>query len=667
MEEVAMQTTFPSLVSIDIETYGILKGQQQRFFHPVQSKILDQRSPECQVVTVAFAWETPGGIDAALYVWKEQNHRRKVEEWFRLMRLHGSTLLGFNTLFDLSYLRAASGSIRYHSGLHPNQSRILLDDVAIINFLDFEERPEKSLKTLSTLFGVGDYQQGELSVKELQKFVTSGHNKTLQRYNVEDAVNNLKHYRLLLSRVKERWPGSAKLSSICKAHRDCLLRIGLEMKESGIQMDLHKLLRKHLEHTQEVERLEEGARSEYSISLSGKGSAGDKKKIVMEAMEGGLLDDPEVQFTEKKHEVCVNKSNLELLLSKLPASHPQYKACQLMYDHVAHKKLLDSYYVPLLHKPSKGLISHRVPRCYPSWHLVPSFAHKGSTTAYGTIQGRITCTKPGFQTWPPEVRECMKSRWPQGKLLSVDYSQLELYIAALLSQDRLMVEETQQGIDRHSVSGQMICETVGVRLSNDDPLFRKVWRQMGKTLNFLVLYRGGANKYLETLIKMAGEMKNVELLKIVKEKMNRWACHEVLSRFDSRYHEFRSWQESLINLASEQGYLEVETGWSRTFSGGPATIRRTYINEICNFPIQTVAAQITQAAQFQVLMEMRKESLRAPMCAQTYDSILIDSPRGEVDFIKKILKKVLPRPYIMDIFERSRKLVVTLKYEIEEK
>ena len=176
----------PDIVAIDIETYGILKHFNQTVFHPRKSEVIDGIRRGAQIVTVALSWEdkpcTPSNLSPptsgsqpsssnssscsscsfaggtrerhAVFIWADARDRKILYEWMRRLESQGKTLLGKNILFDLMYLRYNSPVFRYWLDC---TKRLRLEDIGVWNHLDYELRPEKSLKPLAELLGVASY------------------------------------------------------------------------------------------------------------------------------------------------------------------------------------------------------------------------------------------------------------------------------------------------------------------------------------------------------------------------------------------------------------------------------------------------------------------------------------------------------------------------------
>lgn len=661
---------FPPLFTCDIETIGIERNHIQRTFHPVRTHLLEGYDRDEIIRTVAIAYRHPdtGKLRSGVFVWPDPKHRATLREWFRLARLHNATLLGQNTLFDMLYLRYCDADIRASTDYQPSGPCLQLDDTQIVNFLDFEQRPEKSLKALTTLFGLGGYQEDVLTAKT--GIADGPWDPKLHYYNAKDAIRTLQLHELLLSRIRDSWPSSPKLSPLCQTFRNDLLRVGLSMAESGIHIDLSRLRKLRRDYEQRLAELEAEGRQKYNLVMSGTGSEKSKRDFLLQLLGdyNSIYTHPNLLLTTVKKQVSISLDNLAFILSALPDNSSYRPALELMVTHLKVAKMLSSYLRPLLEDDTKKCDQNGM--LFPSWHLVPSYAGKSDdSSSRGTIQGRMTCTNPGVQTWPPLLKKCMKSRHPGGVLVFADYNQLEIATAAFLSQDPRMLKEWNERVDRHTLTGLSIARLVGQDPDPSTPEFRSTWRQMGKTLNFLVLYGGGAAKYLETLTEHANATGDYQLVNLIHQTLNVPVCERILRQYHMDYARFRTWQGELVEEASRLGKLELPTGWSRSFPGGPSVIM-SYVNEICNFPVQCLAAQLCQSAQMAVLRELTERRLGIAMFLQTYDSIGFDCPAGREDILREILERRLTRPPLFDIFKGVTVLgkemqEVVLYYSIE--
>ena len=89
-----LQFVVDSVIACDIETYGIMEGRNQRFFHPRRSVADDRVLPRDLLVSLAFAWQERDGYHAAYFDLTNSEHTSQAHRWFRWARTQGQTLVG---------------------------------------------------------------------------------------------------------------------------------------------------------------------------------------------------------------------------------------------------------------------------------------------------------------------------------------------------------------------------------------------------------------------------------------------------------------------------------------------------------------------------------------------------------------------------------------------
>lgn len=247
---------------------------------------------------------------------------------------------------------------------------------------------------------------------------------------------------------------------------------------------------------------------------------------------------------------------------------------------------------------------------YPSWYVTPAPVKGDQGGEGGTIQGRITCKNPAAQTFPPIIKDCMVSRWPNGVIVSYDLSQIELRIAALISGcDTLLSAYCGPNpLDLHTERAKRIFGASCIA----SPNFYESHRQPAKHVNFSDLFRAGANKIQATILVKAGQIIDLEF------------CEQIVSDRPHTRPGLWAWQGRTIQQAHSKGYLELPfIGQSRHFLGGD----KYDISEIINFPIQTTAGNLLLHIQHYI--HKHGPSLADPkppflMFLNVYDAIYFD-------------------------------------------
>jgi len=305
--------------------------------------------------------------------------------------------------------------------------------------------------------------------------------------------------------------------------------------------------------------------------------------------------------------------------------------------------IMDRYLYPLLVGRGKGhtdpttcLIEGLV---YPRWYPVPSDWEDGS--GGGTKQCRIVAKGPACQTFPPIIKKCIISRYSH--LIWFDYSQIELRVAALLSNDPWMMGEySKSDCDFHLGTARKL-------FGEKDA---KKYRQVGKILNFLLIYLGEAKRFQSTLFKEEGIVMSLS------------QCQTHIDNWWKAAPGLRKWQEETYESVCEKGYFELPlAGQSRLFLGNRSEVRNQ-IKEIVNMPVQAIAANIMLSAQFELQWAFKKKRMKAILPLNVYDAATIEFPRTEMYSVKKEMERILPNPPYYQALCATLGRTLPLKYDL---
>lgn len=639
----------PPFVTMDIETYGILEDKEQTVFHPIKSKEIDRVPFEDQIVTVAFGWrEGIGGqLRTAQYVWSEPLHKEKIRKWFQKISTQGVVLVGQNIKFDLLYLYLSQDpELPYWI----NQRKLTLDDTLLVSFLLYEQQPEKGLKELATLFGIADYSEVHVTGKSGN--AKSPWDKDLHYYNCLDAAATLVLYEELLLRIEERYgPHSEKLSKTCSWTRNMVLWDTFYLEATGSSFDVAKLQAIHKKEEGRCDKIQSLVKEKYGIALSGTGSDKPLRQLMLDCLkEANLLEDSRVEWTGKTKNISIGVENINLARNNLPYGRNR-KIISPFQRYKEKSKLVSTYTGPLLTDPHKGMMAPtgNIGMVYPTWYAVPMYSERGGSSdakSGGQIHGRFSCKKPARQTEPHSIRDCSCSRWPGGKIVEYDVNQDHLRMAALLSGDPLLMEAyMKEGESIHT-------RTALTLFPNENPVgFKKrepTKYKLGKTLNFLVIFRGGAKAFQSTARRDEGIEVDIEF------------CDRAIKTWYAKHHVYKAWQDEMIALAGRQGYLVLPTGWSRTFGIGCVEGKE---GEICNFLHQTPCAQLLHSAQYRAKARFMEANLRSVICLQIHDALFVDTYPAEGERVDAIVDDCMKHPPLLDVFSRWVGRTVPWAYE----
>jgi len=638
----------PDLLSLDFETYGCIEGlPKQTVFQPTRSLVTDQCRRNQLIQTAAVSWRTPDGLRTAVYNMQTREGRKSFRalldySWKRGCR----TLLGMNIPFDVMFLRAA-----YPWGRTFNHTRWKLIELGVINYLFSEVRPERSLKNLSKLLMVADYDE-ELNLKTHR--YPSVEDSRLYDYNAKDTVATLVNYESLVESIRRDYPETDKLSPACYDHYNRLLWWAMYASERGVTIDSRVVAEIQGTSNVRADRLRRYAQTRWQGKLDGKGVKGWYSAVMEEALIlANLHNDRRVKRTPKTKEISAGDENFNLLLGNLDPYCESARKVRCIQRFKTLRDTVSRYTRPLLvGRKVKGQTELSKASClltdtaYPTWYVIPSQFE--DTSSGGTKQGRITCRNPGLLNLSKPLKRTLWTRFSPGVLCEGDESQIELRTAALVSGDPLMLEDYRLDRDIHLTTGLMILREMrdymktgnlnqfaGVERDWLEQLFSgptatkdtpgvKTWRQLGKTVNFAVLFKAGARKLMETAAR------DNKLLLPVRF----W--QKLISAYYSDHKEFGRWQEQWIKSTVATRYAALPVlGQSRLFVGG---VRGTQnkINEISNFPIQTLAADTLIDASWWVEEEFRARDMAAMSNLKIYDSMLVECPKAEYPVVEEV-------------------------------
>jgi DNA polymerase I len=246
--------------------------------------------------------------------------------------------------------------------------------------------------------------------------------------------------------------------------------------------------------------------------------------------------------------------------------------------------------------------------------------------------GRLSSSDPNLQNIP--IRTEMGRRIRRAfvaekgnKIVSADYSQLELRLLAHITQDPVMLEAFQKGEDIHARTARLV---FGAR--TDEEL--REARRFAKIVNFAIAYA----------IEPWGLSQRVGI--------TRQEAKKVIEDYYNTYKGVRRYMEEVPVRAREHGYVRSIYGRIRPLAGitdRNANIRKAAEREAINMPIQGTASDIVKIAMLHVDEEFKRAGLEARMLMQVHDELLVEVPDAEVDKVTEILKHEMESAVSLDV------------------
>lgn len=249
---------------------------------------------------------------------------------------------------------------------------------------------------------------------------------------------------------------------------------------------------------------------------------------------------------------------------------------------------------------SKGLLSHIHGDRVHADYLQAGRGKEG--TNGGTVTGRLSSRNPNMQQLP-RGSEIKKFFIPDPGHIFVyfDYSQLELRLAAHLSQDALLMRGFNEGLDLH----QMTADVIGMD------------RQVGKATNFAMIYDASAYRLSSMIEKSVDD------------------CQFIINEFFNLYKGYKRYLNSQRRFIEVNGLVVSETGRVRRLPEihtQPTNTKewRHALKQGYNFPIQSLGASITKRA----MIELEKRGVQ--IVTQVHDSVVISLPENKLDKVAEI-------------------------------
>ena len=241
------------------------------------------------------------------------------------------------------------------------------------------------------------------------------------------------------------------------------------------------------------------------------------------------------------------------------------------------------------------------------------------------ITGRLASSDPNLQNIPIRTAEGRKVREafiaPQGsKILSADYSQIELRIMAHLSQDERLIEAFNNDEDIHKITAGEIFNTSIKNITNEQ-------RRYAKVINFGLIY--GMSPF--------GLAKNLNI--------ERSAAQNYIDRYFTQYPSVRQYMDDAKQTAKEKGYVETFFGrrlWLPEINGSNGISRAAAERAAINGPMQGTAADLIKLAMVEVHNWIKNDpQIKGKMIMQVHDELVFEVPDGEVELFKETVPKLM--------------------------
>jgi DNA polymerase-1 len=408
-------------------------------------------------------------------------------------------------------------------------------------------------------------------------------------YAAEDADCTLAVHEVLYPRLA----ADEKLKRVYEEIELPVLPVLLRMERNGVLIDAAQLGRQSHELGKEMLELEQKA-----YAAAGQPFNLNSPKQIQE-----ILFERQ-KLPVKKKTPSGQPSTDEDVLAELALDYPLPK---LLLDYRALSKLKSTY-------------TDKLPR------MVNAATGRVHTTysQATAVTGRLASTDPNLQNIPirtPQgrrIREAFVA--PAGcRILSADYSQIELRIMAHLSGDEGLRKAFSRGDDVHRATAAEVFGVPLDKVSADE-------RRAAKTINFGLIYGMSAFGLAQNL------------------GIERATAQAYIESYFSRYPGVRRYMEETREKARREGFVETVFGrrlWLPEMKSGSPQRRQAAERAAINAPMQGTAADLIKLAMVAVQHWLDREKMATKLIMQVHDELVLETPAGELDGVKDKVRELM--------------------------
>ena len=330
--------------------------------------------------------------------------------------------------------------------------------------------------------------------------------------------------------------------------------------------------------------------------------------------------------TKQLREIFFDKLNYRVI-KKTPGGQPstdekvlqelseEYELPKVLLEHRTLSKLKSTYTDKL-----PGQISSNTGKVHTSFHQAV------------TTTGRLSSSDPNLQNIPIRTEDGRRIRQAfeatkGNKIISADYSQIELRVMAHLSKDKGLLEAFNQGEDIHSKTASEVFDV------NLDEVTADL-RRNAKAINFGLIY--GISAF--GLGKQLG--------------INRNLAAEYMGMYFEKYPGVKDYMETTKDAARDAGYIETLFGrrlYLRDINASNAIRRQASERVAINAPVQGSAADIMKIAMINAHRSLKESKLKARLTLQVHDELIVDAPTKEADKVVELLTNSMQEAANLDV------------------
>ncbi|MBI5437747.1 MAG: DNA polymerase I [Nitrosomonadales bacterium] len=519
-----------------------------------------------------LAHRYPGAPDQL----KRDHALRKLKPWLESSR---HKKLGQNLKYDLHIF--SNHGIRL-AGIH--------DDTLLQSYVLESHKPHDMDNLALRHLNVKTISYAEVAGKGAKKICFDQVDlDTATRYAAEDADITLQLHQFLLPQIEAQ-------SGLQHVYRDIELpgmHVLYTMERNGVLLDCDLL------------RIQSRELGEKLIALEARAfeAAGQPFNLNSPKQLREILFD-KLQLPVKKKTPSGDPSTDEEVLQELALDYPLPK---ILLDYRGMAKLKSTYTDKL-----PQMVDRQTGRVHTSYSQAVA------------VTGRLASSDPNLQNIPVRTAEGRRIREafiapPGSRIVSADYSQIELRIMAHLSGDAGLLAAFANNEDIHRATAAEIFMVAPADVDSEQ-------RRYAKVINFGLIY--GMSSF--GLAKQLG--------------IERGAATAYIDRYFARYPGVKNYMDSTREQAKQQGYVETVFGrrlWLPEINASNGMKRQGAERAAINAPMQGTAADLIKLAMIKVQHWLEQEKLHSRLIMQVHDELVLEVPQAELHLVKNMLPKLM--------------------------
>lgn len=550
-------------IAFDVETWAPGEDGGLRPWHP-----------QGIILTVSFSWEVGESYVVAIEH-PDAKWDIPIDLVYQSLAvvLEDKEMIGHNVKFDMHWMRSKGVKLRAR-----------FDTLLAAHLLD-ENRPN-GLKPLSRSYlGADLYEAGV-------EFSPGAQLSKLAIYNGRDTDYTLRLYHIFREELKQR-PRLARLFMFlvmpaCNSF--------VEIERHGFPVDIGRIQTRHKELLEKIDAA--STKLLEFCPVDRRLGANLRSPLFLGWFFFEHLGLPILEVGAKSG----RPSTKEAVLLKLKNMHPAAKLLMELRTLQKHESTYTRNWIFRLKAAGK-------PRLFTSYNIS------------GTVTGRLSSN---MQQVPRDtfIRSIIGSR-PPWKFIEADFAQIELRIAAMLSNDPALVRAFNSGGDPHR-------ETAAGILNKPPELITKEERKLAKAVNFGFLYGMGPKKFMIYADEKFDTKVTIEEAQAYREA------------FFRQYRGLPAWHNRQRRLVQEHAKVQSPIGRIRhlpTIRSSDRFIQGEAEREAINAPVQGLASDLTVLAM--VLLQQKLDPTKAKIIGNVHDAILLEAREEYAEEAARLTKETM--------------------------